>query len=77
MSARGQAELTPSSVPNQQLMRWLQQIRTDVDAMQEENARDGLPYPLRWRAVKVSNTPTFQISIYNPITGGTILVGTV
>lgn len=77
MSARGQGQLVPSSVPDQTLLRWLEALRRDVDAIQEQDARDGLPYPLRWRAVKVSNTPTFQISIYNPITGGTILVGTV
>lgn len=69
MSARNQSQLTPSSVPNLTLLRWLEKIRDDVDQMMEERARDGLPYPLRWKATKTSEAPSFTIQLYNPITG--------
>lgn len=69
MSARGQGELTPSSVPSVTLLRWLEALRKDVDELQESKARDGLPYPLRWKSTKLTNAPSFHIQLWNPITG--------
>lgn len=77
MSARGQRELTPSSNPTAEFMRRIEQMQGDIERLQEISARDWLPYPLRFRTTKLTDTPTFHVEIFNPLSGAVISLGNV
>lgn len=68
-----------SSSPNDDLGRFLNGLRGDVDKNMSDIARGGLPEPLHWRTTVVAPgpPPTFQVEIVNAMTGASIVLGTI